>query len=128
MYTAALPPPVLGGVLAALDRVIVRGADLRAALRTNCGRVSELLNGSTEPEYAMPGPVFSLPLRTVEDALQAWRYALDQGFYLNLVLPPASPRGAPMLRMGVSAAHSIAQLQKLRDLLQLIMRRSPVCQ
>jgi 8-amino-7-oxononanoate synthase len=125
MYTAALPPPTLGAVLAALDRVIVRGADLRAALRGNCERVSELLNASIEPEYAMPGPVFLLRLKTVADALEAWRYALDQGFYLNLVLPPASPRGTPMLRMGVSAAHSKGQIEQLCDLLRFIMRHFP---
>ena len=53
------------------------------------------------------------------------RYAMDQGFYLNLVLPPASPRGTPMLRMGVSAAHSIGQIEQLCDLLRFIMRRFP---
>jgi 8-amino-7-oxononanoate synthase len=125
MYTAALPPPTLGGVLAALDRVIVRGDDLRAALHGNCKRLSELLNGSIEPEYAMPGPVFLLRLRTAADALEAWRYAMEQGFYLNLVLPPASPRGIPMLRMGVSAAHSSGQIEQLCDLLRFIMRRYP---
>lgn len=128
MYTAALPPPTLGGVLAALDRVIVRGDDLRAALRRNCERLSELLNESAKPEYAMPGPVFSLRLKTTADALQAWRYALDQGFYLNLVLPPAAPRGTPMLRMGISAAHSADQIEQLRGLLRYVTRQFPTAE
>lgn len=126
MYTAALPPPTLGGVLAALDRVIVRGEDLRARLRSNCQQLSDLLNFSDEPEYAMPGPVFSLRMKAVTDALLAWRYALDEGFYVNLVLPPASPRGKPMLRMGVSAAHSARQIEQLCDLLKIIMRDFPI--
>jgi 8-amino-7-oxononanoate synthase len=126
MYTAALPPPTLGGVLAALDRVIVRGADLRARLRSNCQQLSDLLNFSDEPEYAMPGPVFSLRMKAVTDALLAWRCALDAGFYVNLVLPPASPRGKPMLRMGVSAAHSARQIEQLCDLLKTIMQDFPI--
>ena len=124
MYTAALPPPTLGGVLAALDRVIVRGDDLRAKLRDNCARLSALLNGLTTPLNAMPGPVFSLRLKSVEEALTAWSYALSEGFYVNLVLPPASPRGSPMLRMGVSAMHSTGQIDQLCDLLRYLIRQS----
>jgi 8-amino-7-oxononanoate synthase len=125
MYTAALPPPVLGGVLAALDRVIVRGEDLRARLHQNCRPMAELLNPLNVMEDAMPGPVFALRLKSVTDALQAWRYALDEGFYINLVLPPASPRSKPMLRMGVSAMHSPEQIGQLGGLLQIIMRNYP---
>jgi 8-amino-7-oxononanoate synthase len=126
MYTAALPPPTLGGVLAALDRVIVRGEDLRAKLRDNCAPLSELLNFSNQSETAMPGPVFSLRLKTVPDTLRAWQYALNEDFYVNLVLPPASPRGKPMLRVGISAAHSVRQIGQLCDLLKTVMRNFPI--
>jgi 8-amino-7-oxononanoate synthase len=123
MYTVSLPPPTLGGVIAALNRSIVHGDDLRARLRKNCAQLSGLLNSFTTPRDAMPGPVFSFRLKEVEDALEAWRYALDQGIYMNLVLPPASPRGGPMLRMGVSAAHATNQMEHLLAVLHHLIER-----
>ena len=42
-----------------------------------------------------------------------WNLLLQNGVYLNLALPPATPDNRPLLRSSVSAAHSIEQLDEV---------------
>ena len=60
-----------------------------------------------------PGPVVAVTLDDRETALAAWQRLLEAGVYVNLVVPPASPTGASLLRCSVSAAHSEAQLERI---------------
>ena len=38
---------------------------------------------------------------------------LREGVYVNLMVPPAAPAGASLLRMSVSAAHTDAQIDEI---------------
>lgn len=124
MYTAAMPPPNLAAISAALDCVITEGAELRRRLHRNCRRLSEMLEPLAGPGGTATGPVFSLPLDGIETTIDAWSRLLDEGVYVNIVLPPASPGGRAMLRVGVSAAHSERQIDTLAALLHDRLRRS----
>jgi 8-amino-7-oxononanoate synthase len=42
-----------------------------------------------------------------------WNGLLQQGVYLNLALPPATPDSRPLLRASVSAAHTDEQIDKV---------------
>ena len=48
-----------------------------------------------------------------DTALRWWPLLLDQGVYVNLVVPPASPSTFSLLRCSVSAAHSEAQIERM---------------
>ena len=41
-----------------------------------------------------------------------WKRLLDQGLYVNLALPPATPDGSAILRSSVSAAHTTQQIDR----------------
>jgi 8-amino-7-oxononanoate synthase len=45
-----------------------------------------------------------------EQALAMWQGLLEQGIYVNLMIPPATPNGESLLRCSVSAAHTPKQL------------------
>ena len=124
MYTAAMPPPILAAISTALDCVITEGADMRRRLHRNCRLLSGALGPLAGPAGAATGPVFSLPQDGIEKAIGAWSRLLDEGVYVNVVLPPASPGGRAMLRVGVSAAHSARQIDMLAALLRDTLRRS----
>lgn len=123
MYTAALPPPNLAAISTALDCAITGGADARARLHHNCRRFCELLNPLVDASDRMTGPVFSLTLNGIGETIGAWRQMLEDGVYVNVVLPPASPRGEAMLRVGVSVAHCEQQIDTLVGLLRALIRR-----
>jgi len=42
-----------------------------------------------------------------------WNALLQNGVYLNLALPPATPDSRPLLRTSVSAAHSFEQIDQV---------------
>ena len=48
-----------------------------------------------------------------EETLYGWKYLLDHGVYVNLVLPPAAPDGTSLLRCSVSAAHTPEQINHI---------------
>jgi len=112
MFTASLPPSVIASATEAL-RQIRKRPELRTQLWDN---VSTLYNGFARHGFALGpqmGPVVAIKLPSPDLAVGFWRALLDQGVYVNLALPPATPQGTALLRCSVCAAHSRAQLEKV---------------
>jgi 8-amino-7-oxononanoate synthase len=42
-----------------------------------------------------------------------WQGLLEQGIYVNLMIPPATPNGESLLRCSVSAAHTPKQIKAI---------------
>jgi 8-amino-7-oxononanoate synthase len=111
MFTASLPPAIVGSVLAALAR-ISSDESLGARVRSNSNR---LYSGLAQAGFELgpePNPIVALMLPDRESAVQFWNRLLDRGVYTNLALPPATPGSVSMLRCSVSAAHTEAQIDR----------------
>ena len=63
-----------------------------------------------------PNPVVSVSIPEKGLAIAFWNALLENGLYLNLALPPATPTGTPLLRSSVSAAHTDAQIDTAIEL------------
>ena len=61
--------------------------------------------------------MIAMQMDNTEQALVWWRQLLEQGVYVNLVLPPATPTGGPLLRCSLSAAHTDAQVDRIQEAL-----------
>jgi len=112
MFTASLPPSVIASATEALRQVRKR-PELRTQLWDN---VATLYNGFARHGFALGpqmGPVVAIKLPSPDLAVGFWRALLDQGVYVNLALPPATPQGTALLRCSVCAAHSRLQLDKV---------------
>jgi 8-amino-7-oxononanoate synthase len=48
-----------------------------------------------------------------EQGVRFWRALIEQGVYVNLVLPPAAPSGITLVRCSVSAAHSDEEIDAI---------------
>ena len=111
MFSASLPPSVVASVRAALARMQARPA-LRERLWTNA---RHLAGGLRRHGFAV-GPEISpiVPVRMPDIATAAsfWNRLMDQGIYVNLVLPPATPDERPLLRASVMAAHDATQIDR----------------
>jgi 8-amino-7-oxononanoate synthase len=111
MFTASLPPAIVGSVMAALDRMS-SDQSLGARVRSNSNR---LYCGLAEAGFEVgpePNPIVAVKLADRESAVQFWNRLLDRGVYANLALPPATPGSVSMLRCSVSAAHTEAQIDR----------------
>jgi 8-amino-7-oxononanoate synthase len=109
-FTASSSPSLIASTRQALQ-VLKRSAGLRTKLWDNAKR---LYQGLLEMGFDL-GPEISpviavkLPV-SIEETPALWGELLSQGVYVNLVLPPATPGGSPLLRCSLSAAHSHEQI------------------
>ncbi len=114
IFTASLAPSVIASTRVALG--ILRD---RHELRDQLWRNAEQLHGALEQAGFRlgphPGPVVAVEVGTKEQALAWWQRMMEQGVYVNLVLPPATPSGHCLLRCSLSAAHSPQQVARIRD-------------
>ncbi len=61
-----------------------------------------------------PSPVVAATFPDPASALSFWRKLLEEeGIYVNLMMPPATPGGEPLIRASVSAAHTPDQIRQV---------------
>jgi 8-amino-7-oxononanoate synthase len=115
IFTTASTPADTAAAIAALE--IVRspeGGALRSRLRANV----ELL----APGH--PSPIVPLVVGAEDDAVEASRALLGEGFLVPAIRPPTVPPGTSRLRVALSAAHHPEQVRALVDALdRLGLRR-----
>ncbi|MCR6632817.1 MAG: aminotransferase class I/II-fold pyridoxal phosphate-dependent enzyme [Magnetospirillum sp.] len=111
MFTASLPPAVIASVTVALDR-LQRDPGLRRLLLDNARHLHGALSRAGFVVGPEPTPIISIQLPSPELAIAFWNRLIEAGIYINLALPPATPRGLALLRSSVSAAHTREQLDR----------------
>jgi 8-amino-7-oxononanoate synthase len=123
MFTASPCPSVIATTRAALAQVKAR-PELRETLWNNANK---LYNGLAQLGFQLgpePSPVVAVRMESRERALALWQMLLDDGVYLNLILPPAAPDGSALLRCSVSAAHSDDQINKIIEAFHRLPREN----
>jgi len=112
MFTASLPPSVVASTLQAL-KLVESKPELRRRLNANARR---LYNGLKTMGFQVGpecNPIVAVAVSDPPLALAMWKALLDNGVYLNLALPPATPDSRPLLRSSISAAHTDAQINQV---------------
>ncbi len=112
MFTASLPPAVVSSTLVALKRM-EESPELRHRLMANARRLYEGLTELGFQTGPTASPIVAITMPDQESAIGMWNALLQNGVYLNLALPPATPDSRPLLRTSVSAAHTDAQIDKV---------------
>ncbi|MCH7563939.1 MAG: aminotransferase class I/II-fold pyridoxal phosphate-dependent enzyme [Gemmatimonadetes bacterium] len=112
IFTASPAPSVVASTREALS-ILRSRPELRERLWHNArqlyGKLEEL-GYRLGPDVS---PVVAARLDTPEKALALWRGLIDEGVYVNLMLPPATPAGQSLVRCSVSAAHTPEQLDRI---------------
>lgn len=111
MFTASLPPSVIASTLAALEEV-ENNPDLRHRVNQNARRLYEGLARSGFVLGPHVTPIVAIRLADLETAAEFWATLLREGIYVNLALPPATPTPEPLLRTSLTAAHTLAQIDR----------------
>lgn len=111
MFTASLPPSVIATVQSALERQRSSPV-LRHRLADNAARFYAGLAGAGFALGPEASPIVSVRLPDIPAAMRFWAGLLDDGLYVNLALPPATPTPEPLLRASVTAAHTPAEIDR----------------
>jgi 8-amino-7-oxononanoate synthase len=112
MFTASLPPAVVSSTVTALRR-LEEQPELRHKLMANARRLYDGLSALGFMTGPTSSPIVAITMPDTERAIGMWNALLQNGVYLNLALPPATPDSRPLLRTSVSAAHSDEQIDQV---------------
>ncbi|HEX7234381.1 MAG TPA: aminotransferase class I/II-fold pyridoxal phosphate-dependent enzyme [Nitrosospira sp.] len=109
IFTASPTPATIASTRAAL-KLLRDGIQLRRQLWEN---VHQLYSHLQQLGYRLgpePSPVIATILKSPQQALALWKGLLENGIYVNLILPPAAPEGSSLVRCSVSAVHTREQM------------------
>jgi 8-amino-7-oxononanoate synthase len=112
IFTASTSPSVVASTRAALQ-IMRQEPQLRSKLWENANRLYTGLKQLGLPVGPTASPVVAVNLEDRSQAINCWNELMGAGIYVNLVVPPASPSTAFLLRNSVSAAHSTAQIDTI---------------
>jgi 8-amino-7-oxononanoate synthase len=119
VFTASGSPGNVASVRAAVG-VIRAHPELRDRLWTNIRRFR---GGLMERGYRI-GPTESpiVPIFTGEEqrTIALWQQLLEEGLYVNLIVPPGCPRDQCVLRASCSAAHSVEQITRALEVFERV--------
>jgi 8-amino-7-oxononanoate synthase len=114
IFSAALPAVNVATVLAALD-VIESEPERRRRLWDITRRMAEALVNLGFDTGASQTPIIPIILPDIEPMLRFWKRLLEEGVYVNAVMPPAVPADAVRLRTSYMASHTDSQLDFALD-------------
>jgi 8-amino-7-oxononanoate synthase len=111
MFTASLPPAVVGSVTAALARIST-DESLGVRVRLNSAKLYRALTLAGFELGPEPNAIVAIKMPDTGTAVRFWNQLIQRGVYANLALPPATPGSLSLIRCSVSAAHTEAQIDK----------------
>lgn len=112
IYTTAMPPALAAALLVALpliEQESWRRTQLQTLIETLKGRL-KLQRWRLEPS---PTPIQPLVIGSNEEALAVSERLREQGTLVPAIRPPTVPNGTARLRISLSAAHSVADVERL---------------
>ncbi len=114
MFATAAPAMVAESLRAALQ-VMQDEPQRRAHLRTLQARLQAGVNAAGLPWRLLPSDTAIQPLiiGSNEDALAVMARLDDQGVWVPAIRPPTVPEGTARLRISLSAAHTVEQVDQL---------------
>jgi 8-amino-7-oxononanoate synthase len=112
MFTASPSPSIIASTRQAL-RIIKTRPELRRKLWDNAHHLYQKLQALSFQLGPEPSPVVAVRVANIDQAIALWKGLLENGVYVNLVTPPATPDGGCLLRCSVSAGHTPAQIDKI---------------
>jgi len=114
VFTASLPPSVVATAATSI-RKLMHGSNKRAHLWENSKALHKGLRdlgftlGTDEPQSA----IIAVIMPDLERGAMMWEALLEEGLYVNLARPPATPAGMTLLRCSLCAEHSADQVGEI---------------
>jgi glycine C-acetyltransferase/8-amino-7-oxononanoate synthase len=114
VFTAALPPSVMASSAASIRKLMHNG-NKRAHLWENSKTLHKGLRdlGFTLGTEEAQSAIIAVIMPDLERGAAMWEALLENGLYVNLARPPATPAGMTLLRCSLCAEHTSEQVQDI---------------
>lgn len=116
-YTTATPPPLAGALLASL-RLIAQDDWRRTRLAQLIKALQDTLKLRRWHLAASTTAIQPVIIGSNDEALAASKHLLDHDILVPAIRPPTVPKGTARLRISLSAAHTIEDIEHLAAALQ----------
>lgn len=114
VFTASLPPSVVASATKALE--LIKDSNLRVKLLENSMRLNKgLSDAGFNVGTTGESPIAAIIIDAQEIAIAYWQHMMQEGVYVNLAVPPATPNGLNLMRCSLSAAHSFDQIDYMLE-------------
>jgi 8-amino-7-oxononanoate synthase len=120
-FSAAPPPPAVGGALAALD-LLENRPRLVDRLRANAAALRDALVREGFDMGGSPTQVLSIVIGDPRRALRICEVALERGILAQTIRPPAVPSDMSRLRLTAIASHPTEELRSAARILGQVAR------
>ena len=114
VFTASLPPSVVATAATSI-RKLMHSGNKRAHLWENSKKLHKGLRdlgfqlGTQEAESA----IIAVMVEDMMQGAELWQALLENGLYVNLARPPATPQGMTLLRCSLCAEHTSEQVDQI---------------
>src|SRR3546814_9349800 len=114
VFTASLPPSVVATAATSIRKLMHAGAK-RAHLWENSKRLHQGLRdlGFTLATPEAESAIIAVLLPDQDKTVRMWQALIEQGVYVNMARPPATPAGLYLLRCPLCAEHSSEQVGQI---------------
>ena len=130
MFTASPTPSNVAAARAALDKIADK-PELRENLQARAEQLHAGLTALGFDLCAPPSPIIAIRRPNEMIAASEWNWLMEKGIYVNLAIPPGTPQSSSLLRISLSAAHTIEDIDlilsgfaQLRQESELVMARA----
>jgi 8-amino-7-oxononanoate synthase len=124
IYTTATPPMLSSALLKSLV-LIGNGSPRRSRLRALIARLHERLQVTRWTLMPSQTPIQPLVIGDHRETLVVSRRLADRGLLVPAIRPPTVPEGTARLRISLSAAHSVDDVERLAAALNELERAVP---
>ncbi|HYG30037.1 MAG TPA: aminotransferase class I/II-fold pyridoxal phosphate-dependent enzyme [Allosphingosinicella sp.] len=120
VFTASLPPSVVATAATSI-RKLMHAGEKREHLWKNSRRLHQGLRqlgfdlATPEPQSA----IIAILLPDQDITVRMWQALLEQGLYVNMARPPATPAGMYLLRCSLCADHSDEQVDRILEIFKI---------
>ncbi|WOE75710.1 serine palmitoyltransferase [Alterisphingorhabdus coralli] len=114
IFTASLPPSVVATAATSI-RKLMHAGNKRAHLWENSKRLHQ---GLRDMGYRLGTPeaqsgIIAVMVEDMLEGARLWQALLENGLYVNLARPPATPLGMTLLRCSLCAEHTSEQVTQI---------------
>jgi len=116
IYTTAPPPAVIGAALGALD-VLDASPNLGNILRANADFFRSILNDAGLDTLQSQSQIIPIVIGDNEKAVAVSRKLREEGIIAAAIRPPTVPAGSARLRISITLAHHVDDLERAARLI-----------
>ena len=119
VFTASLPPSVVATAATSI-RKLMHSGNKRAHLWENSKKLHQGLRdlGFTLGTDEAQSAIIAVIMPDLEKGAMMWQALLEEGLYVNLARPPATPANMTLLRCSLCAEHTSEQVDQILEMFE----------